>query len=222
MGEGGAVFSNRPKIAKIARAVRDWGRDCWCGYDSPFNGKCGIRFDREVPGIPGYYDHKYLYSEIGYNLKITDPQAAMGVAQLAKLPDFIAARKRNFAYLYDGLKQYREFIQMPEWSPKADVSWFSFPMIVRASAPFMRHELTRFLEQNKVETRLIFAGNITRQPAYEHVNFRVVGDLSGADDYAGGFLSACIPALTHHSSITSWTHSSDFSADYEIIENSKG
>ncbi|MCO5194185.1 MAG: lipopolysaccharide biosynthesis protein RfbH [Anaerolineae bacterium] len=196
MGEGGAVFSNRPKIAKIARAVRDWGRDCWCGYDSPFNGKCGIRFDREVPGIPGYYDHKYLYSEIGYNLKITDPQAAMGVAQLAKLPDFIAARKRNFAYLYDGLKQYSEFIQMPEWSPKADVSWFSFPMIVRASAPFMRHELTRFLEQNKVETRLIFAGNITRQPAYEHVNFRVVGDLSGADDIMrGGFFVGVYPGL---------------------------
>lgn len=122
MGEGGAVYTNRPKLAKIARAVRDWGRDCWCGYDSPVNGKCGIRFDREVPGIPGYYDHRYFYSEIGYNLKLTDPQAAMGVAQLAKLPDFIARRKRNFAYLYDGLKQYEPFLMLPTWHPRADVS----------------------------------------------------------------------------------------------------
>ena len=99
MGEGGAVYTNRPKLAKIARSVRDWGRDCYCGYDSPVNGKCGTRFDREVPGIPGYYDHKYLYSEIGYNLKLTDPQAAMGVAQMDKLPDFIAKRKQNYRIL---------------------------------------------------------------------------------------------------------------------------
>ena len=196
MGEGGAVYTNRPKIAKIARAVRDWGRDCWCGYDSPANGKCGIRFEREVPDIPGYYDHKYFYSEIGYNLKITDPQAAMGVAQLAKLPDFIARRKANFAYLYAGLRRYEEFLLLPTWHPEADVSWFAFPLLVRASAPFMRHELTRYLEQHGVETRLIFAGNITRQPAYAHISQRVVGDLRVADDIMrGGFFIGVYPGL---------------------------
>lgn len=196
MGEGGAVYTNRPKLAKIARAVRDWGRDCWCGYDSPVNGKCGIRFDREVPGIPGYYDHRYFYSEIGYNLKLTDPQAAMGVAQLAKLPDFIARRKRNFAYLYEGLKQYEPFLMLPTWHPRADVSWFAFPLLVRREAPFMRHELTRFLETHRVETRLIFAGNITRQPAYANIEQRVIGDLPVADDIMrGGFFVGVYPGL---------------------------
>ncbi len=196
MGEGGAVYTNRPKLAKIARAVRDWGRDCWCGYDNPTNGACGRRFDREVPGIPGYYDHKYLYSEIGYNLKITDPQAAMGVAQLDKLPEFIAARKRNFAFLYENLCQYESFIMMPTWEPQADVSWFAFPMLVRADAPFMRHEITRFLEQNGVETRLIFAGNITKQPGYAHIEKRVIGDLAVADDIMrGGFFVGVYPGL---------------------------
>lgn len=196
MGEGGAVFTNRPKLATIARSVRDWGRDCWCGYTSPPNGQCGRRFDREVPGIPGYYDHKYLYSEIGYNLKLTDPQAAVGVAQLDKLPDFIAKRKANFAYLYNHLKQYDEMIMMPTWHEKADVSWFAFPMLVRKNAPFMRHEITRFLEQHHVETRLIFAGNITKQPAYKDIDCRVVGDLTVADDIMrGGFFVGVYPGL---------------------------
>lgn len=196
MGEGGAVYTDRPKLAKVARAVRDWGRDCWCGYDSPVNGKCGTRFDREVPGIPGYYDHKYFYSEIGYNLKITDPQAAMGVAQLDKLPSFIEARKRNFDYLYSHLKAFDEHLMMPTWHPKADVSWFAFPMLVKADAPFMRHELTRFLEQHGVETRLIFAGNITKQPAYANIESRVIGDLPVADDIMrGGFFVGVYPGL---------------------------
>lgn len=196
MGEGGAVFTDRPKLAKIAMAVRDWGRDCWCGYDSPPNGACGRRFDREVPGIPGYYDHKYLYSEIGYNLKLTDPQAAMGVAQIDKLPDFIAARKRNFDFLYNHLKQYEEYIMMPTWHPKADVSWFAFPMLVRADAPFMRHEITRFLELYGVETRLIFAGNITKQPAYQNIEHRTIGNLPVADDIMrGGFFVGVYPGL---------------------------
>ena len=136
MGEGGAVYTDRPKLAKIARAVRDWGRDCWCGYDSPPDGKCGIRFEHEVPGMPGSYDHRYYYTEIGYNLKLTDPQAAMGVIQLDKLPDFIAARKRHFDYLYQGLQPFDEFLQLPSWHPKADVSWFAFPLLVRDEAPF--------------------------------------------------------------------------------------
>ncbi|MEM7113863.1 MAG: lipopolysaccharide biosynthesis protein RfbH [Chloroflexota bacterium] len=181
LGEGGAVYTNSPRLAKIGRSIRDWGRDCWCGYDNPVNGKCGIRFDREVPGIPGFYDHRYYYTEIGYNLKLTDPQAAMGVAQLDKLPDFIAKRKRNFNYIYEGLKQFEEYFMLPTWHPKADPSWFAFPLFVRSDAPFMRHELTRYLEMNKVETRLIFAGNITKQPGYQHIESRVVGDLATAD-----------------------------------------
>ncbi len=196
MGEGGAVYTNRPRLAKIVRAVRDWGRDCWCGYEYPTNGKCGIRFEREIPGIPGYYDHRYYYSEIGYNLKITDPQAAMGLAQIDKLPGFIEARKRNFAYLYAGLKQYEEFLILPTWHAKADVSWFAFPMLVRDEAPFMRHDLTRFLEQHKVQTRLIFAGNILRQPAYQEISYRQVSDLAIADQIMrGAFFIGVYPGL---------------------------
>lgn len=196
MGEGGAVYTNRPRLAKIARAVRDWGRDCWCGYEYPVNGKCGIRFEREIPGVPGYYDHRYYYTEIGYNLKITDPQAAMGLAQLDKLPGFIATRKRNFAYLYTGLQQYAEFLALPTWHPKADVSWFAFPLLVRDDAPFMRHELTRFLEQHKVQTRLIFAGNIMRQPAYQEITYRQVSDLAVADQIMrSAFFIGVFPGL---------------------------
>ncbi len=196
MGEGGAVYTNQPKLGKIARAVRDWGRDCWCGYNSPVNGKCGIRFEREVPGIPGFYDHKYFYTEIGYNLKLTDPQAAMGVAQLDKLPDFIATRKANYAYLHAAFQQFDDYLQLPEPDGRADVSWFAFPMMVREGAPFQRHELTRYLEANHVETRLIFAGNITRQPAYQHTTYRAVGDLRVADDIMErGFFVGVYPGL---------------------------
>ena len=196
MGEGGAVYTDRPKLAKIARAVRDWGRDCWCGYDNPVNGKCGIRFEREVPGIPGFYDHRYFYTEIGYNLKLTDPQAAMGLAQLQKLPEFIRRRKENFAYLYEGLKRYAEFMMLPTWHPKADPSWFALPLLVRDDAPFKRHELTRFLEANQVQTRLIFAGNILRQPAYQHIEHRVVSDLAVSDQVMrGGFFVGVYPGL---------------------------
>lgn len=196
MGEGGVVFTNRPKLAKIARAVRDWGRDCFCGYDNPVNGKCGLRFEREVPGIPGYYDHRYFYSEIGYNLKLTDPQAAMGLAQLQKLPEFIRRRKENFAYLYAGLKPYEEYLMLPTWQPKADPSWFALPLLVKEEAPFMRHELTRFLETNHVQTRLIFAGNILRQPAYEHIRHRAVSDMAVSDQIMrGGFFVGVYPGL---------------------------
>ncbi len=196
MGEGGAVFTNRPALAKIARAIRDWGRDCWCGYDSPANGKCGRRFDWEVPGIPDTYDHRYLYTEIGYNLKLTDPQAAIGVAQLRKLPAFIERRRRNFAYLLDGLQPFEEFLHLPTWHPRAEPAWFAFPLWVREEAPFRRHDLTRFLEAHHVETRLIFAGNITKQPGYQHIDKRVVGDLEGADRIMrGAFFVGVYPGL---------------------------
>ena len=196
LGEGGAVYTNRPRLAKIARSVRDWGRDCWCGYQAPVNGMCGRRFDREVPDIPGYYDHRYIYSEIGYNLKMTDPQAAMGLAQLDKLASFIATRKRNFHYLYDGLRQYEAFLELPRWHEKADPSWFAFPMLVRADAPFLRHELTRFLEAHQVETRLIFAGNILKQPGYRHIEHRIAGDLPVSDQIMGrAFFLGVYPGL---------------------------
>jgi CDP-6-deoxy-D-xylo-4-hexulose-3-dehydrase len=196
MGEGGAVYTNRPRLAKIARAVRDWGRDCWCDYENPVNGKCGIRFEREVPGISGFYDHRYYYSEIGYNLKLTDPQAAMGLAQLKKLPEFIARRKSNFSYLYEHLRRFDEFLIMPSWHTKADPSWFAFPIYVRESAPFMRHDLTRFLEMNKVQTRLMFAGNVLRQPAYQHIASRSVGNLAVSDKIMrGGFFIGVYPGL---------------------------
>lgn len=196
MGEGGAVYTNRPLLAKIARSVRDWGRDCWCGYDNPVNGKCGLRFEREVPGIPGFYDHRYFYTEIGYNLKLTDPQAAMGLAQMAKLPEFIARRKRNFNYLYEHFKEFEHFLMLPTWHPQADPSWFAFPLLVRREAPFQRHELTRFLEEHKVQTRLIFAGNILRQPGYRDIEHRVVGDLAVSDEIMrGGFFIGVYPGM---------------------------
>lgn len=146
--------------------------------------------------MPGYYDHRYFYSEIGYNLKLTDPQAAMGVAQLDKLPAFIAARKRNFAYLYDALQEFEEFLLLPTWHTKADPSWFAFPILVRDEAPFLRHELTRFLEAHKVETRTLFAGNILKQPGYQGINCRVVGDLPVADQIMRGvFFVGVYPGL---------------------------
>jgi len=180
-GEGGAVVTDDPLLARIARSVRDWGRDCWCNHDSPPEGACGRRFEWEIPGLDEPYDHRYLFVEIGYNLKLTDIQAAIGLAQLDKLPDFIAARKRNFARLYEGLKPYEEFLILPTWSERADPSWFAFPITVRPGAPFTRRDLTIWLERRNIETRLLFAGNIVRQPGYRHIEHRTVGDLPNSD-----------------------------------------
>ncbi len=197
MGEGGAVYTHSRRLAKIARTVRDWGRDCFCGYDNPVNGKCGIRFEREIPGIEGYYDHRYYFTEIGYNLKLTDVQAAMGVAQMDKLPGFVAARKRNFARLYAGLKKFEEFLILPTWLPNADPSWFALPLTVRDTAPFDRTALTRYLENHKVETRMIFAGNILKQPGYKNIERRVVGSLPVADQVMrSSFFIGVYPGLT--------------------------
>lgn len=197
MGEGGAVYTNSRRLAKIARTVRDWGRDCWCEYENPPNGKCGIRFEREIDGIEGYYDHRYYFTEIGYNLKITDVQAAMGVAQLDKLPSFVQARKRNFNLLYQGLKRWEELFILPTWLPKADPSWFAFPITVRDSAPFDRTTLTRYLEEHKVETRMLFAGNILKQPAYRNIECRVIGDLPVSDQVMRStFFVGVYPGLT--------------------------
>lgn len=180
-GEGGAAYTKSRRLAKIARAIRDWGRDCWCEYDNPVNGKCGYRFEREVPGMPGFYDHRYFFTEIGYNLKLTEVHSAIGLAQLEKLPDFISSRKKNFAFLYDNLRKFEEFLLLPTWHDKADPSWFAFPLYVRETAPFTRHQITSFLEANKLETRNLFAGNLIKQPAYKDIRCRVIGDLPISD-----------------------------------------
>ena len=180
-GEGGAVLTDDPQLARISQSVRNWGRDCWCRHDSPPTGACGHRFEWHIPGLEEPYDHRYLFSEIGYNLKMTDVQAAIGLAQLDKLPDFVAARKRNFARLYEGLKPYEEFLLLPAWSERADPSWFVFPITVRPAAPFSRRDLTAFLEERNVEVRLLFAGNIVRQPGYRDIPHRTVGNLANSD-----------------------------------------
>ncbi len=179
MGEGGCVLTNRPALKKLAESFRDWGRDCWCppGVDNT----CGKRFGWQLGELPYGYDHKYTYSHIGYNLKLTDMQAAVGVAQLKKLPQFIATRKLNWQRLHDGLKPLQEFIMLPEPTPHSDPSWFGFLVTVRPDAPFTRNHLVQYLEQHKIATRLLFGGNLIRQPAYQHVDYRVVGSLANTD-----------------------------------------
>jgi len=180
-GEGGAVLTDDPLLARIAQSVRDWGRDCHCNYASPPDGACGRRFEWEIPGLDEPYDHRYLYVEIGYNLKMTDVQAAIGLAQLDKLAGFVAARQKNFTLLYEGLKPYAEFLLLPTWSKRAEVSWFAFPITVRPDAPFTRRDLIAFLEERNIETRLLFAGNIVRQPGYRNIPHRTVGKLPNSD-----------------------------------------
>ncbi len=195
-GEGGAVFTNSRRLARLATTLRDWGRDCFCGYDNPPQGKCGQRFSRSIPGTSDTYDHRYYFTEIGYNLKMTEFQAAVGLAQLEKLPDFIAARKRHFGWLYDGLKRYEEFLILPTWSPQADPSWFAFPLCVRPGARIARRDLTTFLESRNIETRYLFAGNILHQPGYRAMKARVIGDLPNGDIVMhGAFFIGVYPGL---------------------------
>ena len=181
-GEGGAVITNDKKLAKIARSIRDWGRACWCEYNTTDpNGACGRRFEWKIPGLPDTYDHRYLYTNIGYNLRPTDIQAALGTVQLAKLPGFIEKRKHNFQRLLEGLKRYEDHLILPRWSERADVSWFAFPISVRPEAPFTRQELVHWLEDARIETRLLFAGNIIMQPGYRDMKCRLVGKLENSD-----------------------------------------
>ena len=179
MGEGGCVLTNKPLLRTIVESFRDWGRDCWCAPGKA--NTCGKRFDWQLGELPHGYDHKYIYSHIGYNLKGTDMQAAVGVAQLKKLPDFIEARKKNFATLRAALSELADFFVLPEATPGSDPSWFGFPLMVRSDAPFGRTELVTFLEQKKIASRMIFGGNLVRQPAYRNIRHRVVGNLSNAD-----------------------------------------
>ncbi|HEY3376673.1 MAG TPA: lipopolysaccharide biosynthesis protein RfbH [Armatimonadota bacterium] len=179
MGEGGCVTTQSAALRRIVESFRDWGRDCWCppGCDDT----CGRRFDWQLGELPDGYDHKYTYAHVGYNLKATEMQAAVGLAQLAKLPGFIAARQRNFQYLYDGLRDLRAWFLLPEAAPQAEPSWFGFPLAVRPEAPFTREQLLRHLADARIGTRLLFGGNLLRQPAYRNIPHRVIGALPNTD-----------------------------------------
>lgn len=180
-GEGGAVATDSARLARILRSLRDWGRDCQCTHESPPEGACGNRFEWQIPGLDEPYDHRYLYVEIGYNMKMTDIQAAIGLAQLKKLPAFVEARKQNFHELYEGLRAHEEFLMLPTWSDRADPAWFALPLTLRKDVPFERRDLITFLENRNIETRLLLAGNLVRQPGYRRISRRTIGDLPNAD-----------------------------------------
>jgi CDP-6-deoxy-D-xylo-4-hexulose-3-dehydrase len=179
MGEGGCVLTDSPLLATLVESFRDWGRDCWC--DPGKDNTCGKRFDWQLGTLPSGYDHKYTYSHIGYNLKATDMQAALGNSQIEKLPGFIERRKENFRYLYAALQAMEDCLLLPEATPGSDPSWFGFPIGVHKDAPFTREGLIRALEAKKIATRLLFAGNLLRQPAYEGCEYRAIGDLPNTD-----------------------------------------
>lgn len=195
MGEGGAVFTNSFELKQIAESFRDWGRDCYCppGKDNT----CGKRFCWKLGDLPEGYDHKYTYSHLGYNLKISDMQAACALAQLDKAPAFIQARKDNFKFLKERLRTCEEFLQLPEVTPESDPSWFGFPITIKESSSVSRLDLTTYLDQNKIGTRLLFAGNLTRQPYMVGANYRVSGELTNTDNVMNNtFWIGVQPALT--------------------------
>jgi len=195
MGEGGAVFTNNDELKTIAESFRDWGRDCYCapGKDNT----CGKRFCQKLGNLPEGYDHKYTYSHLGYNLKITDMQAACGLAQLDKAPAFIQARKDNFAFLKERLKDCEEFVHLPEPTEHSDPSWFGFPITLKENCPVTRLDLLTYLDQNKVGTRLLFAGNLTSQPYMQGAHYRISGDLTNTDIVMNNtFWIGVQPALT--------------------------
>lgn len=194
MGEGGAVVTNNSILKLYAASFRDWGRDCWCapGKDNT----CGKRFSWELGNLPGGYDHKFIFSRIGYNLKITDMQAAVGVAQIDKLPQFIKARRENHRAFLEALKPFEKFFVLPKATPNSDPSWFGFMLNIRANAPFTKKEIVLYLEEKKIATRQLFAGNILRQPAYMNINHRVVGNLKNTDDVMlNGFWLGVYPGI---------------------------
>jgi CDP-6-deoxy-D-xylo-4-hexulose-3-dehydrase len=195
MGEGGAVLTNDEQLARIARSFRDWGRDCYCAGGE--NNTCGKRFSQQFGTLPCGYDHKYVYSHIGYNLKVTDIQAAIGCAQLQKLGDFIAARRRNWNVLREILSPYEDRLLLPRVPANSAPSYFGFVITVRESAGFSRNELTACLENAKIETRNLFCGNLIRHPAYAGIDYRVVGELRNTDAIMNGtFFLGVYPGLT--------------------------
>lgn len=182
MGEGGAVYTNNSLLKKIILSMRDWGRDCWC--ESGIDNTCGCRFSKSFSKLPNGYDHKYVYSHFGFNLKVSDMQAAIGCAQLEKFPSFVEKRKLNRKRLYEGLKSLHQLI-LVETQPNSDPSWFGFMITLSDSANFTRNELVEYLEANKIQTRNLFAGNMTRHPMFDNMilnkDYRVVGDLKVTD-----------------------------------------
>ncbi len=207
MGEGGAVVTNNPWLHRAIRQFRDWGRDCWC--DTGKDNTCGRRFGWQLGQLPMGYDHKYIYSQIGYNLKLTDIQAAIGVAQLGKLPEFIVKRRLNFQKLLSGLKKYEKYLILPKWETKADPCWFGFMIVCKENAPFSRLDLVTFLESKKIVTRSLFAGNLLRHPAYVNIEKKVVGTLTNSDAIMNnGFWIGVYPGITQDM-ITYVLHSFD-------------
>ncbi|MEG4967526.1 lipopolysaccharide biosynthesis protein RfbH [Microcoleus sp. B6-A1] len=195
MGEGGAVLTNDTRLKKIVESFRDWGRDCWCppGVDNT----CGKRFGWQLGDLPFGYDHKYTYSHVGYNLKMTDMQAAVGCAQLDKLPDFVAKRRHNFEFLHQQLQDLQDVLVLPEATPNSEPSWFGFLLSVRENAPFTRNALVQYLEEKRIGTRLLFGGNLVRQPLYEGLQYRVVGELGNTDKVMhSAFWLGVFPGLT--------------------------
>ena len=179
MGEGGAVLTNDPLLKKIIASFRDWGRDCWCepGYDNT----CGKRFGWQLGQLPPSYDHKYIYSHIGYNLKITDMQAAVGIEQLKKLPSFIEDRVKNYNFLFKNLKRYEKYFIFPTVKKNSEPSWFGFPILVQEKAPFTRTDIVNYLEKNKISTRMLFGGDLLKQPAYQDIKYRIFSSLKNTD-----------------------------------------
>ncbi|HHE04470.1 MAG TPA: lipopolysaccharide biosynthesis protein RfbH, partial [candidate division WOR-3 bacterium] len=197
MGEGGAVYTDDIKLYRILLSLRDWGRDCWCepGKDNT----CGKRFSWKLGLLPEGYDHKYIYSHLGYNLKITDMQAAIGVAQLEKLTNFVEARRKNWNRLYEGLKELEEFFILPKCPENASPSPFGFVLTIRDGAPFTRKEIVTYLEERRIQTRMIFAGNIVRQPAMVEggYKYRVIDELKNTDKVMmDAFWIGVYPGLT--------------------------
>ncbi|CNF87089.1 lipopolysaccharide biosynthesis protein RfbH [Yersinia mollaretii] len=196
MGEGGAVFTKSAELKSIIESFRDWGRDCYCapGCDNT----CKKRFGQQLGSLPFGYDHKYTYSHLGYNLKITDMQAACGLAQLERVEEFVETRKANFKYLKEALQSCVDFIELPEATENSDPSWFGFPITLKEDCGISRIDLVKFLDEAKVGTRLLFAGNLTRQPYFHDVKYRVVGELTNTDRIMNQtFWIGIYPGLTH-------------------------
>ena len=196
MGEGGCVVTNNPQLAAIAESFRDWGRDCYCAGGE--SNTCGTRFNQEFGTLPRGYDHKYVYSHIGYNLKVTDMQAAVGCAQLAKLDSFVAKRQANFGKLLEICRPYEDRLILPKATPHSEPSWFGFAITVREKAGFTRTDLARFLDANRIETRNLFSGNLLRHPAFESIPHRIVQDLTNTDTVMNNTLFIGVyPGLDH-------------------------